>query len=196
MKMYQDWDRGLILRRVKAVEVMKEYNASYDKMFDDSDDTPYQQVLEERSDILRRIFKHVGRGVHIEQTLRCEFGDRISIGDGVNVGCDCIMFDGGGITIGDQTYIGPRVAIYTSNHATDPDERLAGACWDLPVKIGERSWIGGGSIINAGSSIGSGTVIGSGSVVRGRIPSGVVASGVPCRVIRKITEADKTGFTG
>ena len=36
-----------------------------------------------------------------------------------------------------------------------------------------------------------GTVIGAGSVVTKDIPSGVVAVGVPCRVLREITEEDK-----
>lgn len=34
----------------------------------------------------------------------------------------------------------------------------------------------------------------SGSVVTKNIPSNVVAAGVPCKVIREITEADKTGY--
>lgn len=41
-----------------------------------------------------------------------------------------------------------------------------------------------------GVTIGSGTVIGAGSVVTHDIPAGVLAAGVPCRVIREITEED------
>ena len=52
-------------------------------------------------------------------------------------------------------------------------------------------WIGSGAVILAGTTIGDNTVIGAGSVVKGNIPSGVVAAGVPCRVIREITEADR-----
>ena len=42
-----------------------------------------------------------------------------------------------------------------------------------------------------GVTIGSNTVIAAGSVVNRDIPSGVIAAGNPCRVIREITEADK-----
>lgn len=42
-----------------------------------------------------------------------------------------------------------------------------------------------------GVTIGEGTVIGAGSVVTHDIPQGVIAAGVPCRVIRKLTEADR-----
>ena len=38
------------------------------------------------------------------------------------------------------------------------------------------------------------TNIGSGSVITKDIPSNVIAAGVPCKVIRVITEADKTGY--
>ena len=40
-------------------------------------------------------------------------------------------------------------------------------------------------------TIGSDTVIGAGSLVNKDIPSGVLAAGNPCRVIRKVTEQDK-----
>lgn len=45
-----------------------------------------------------------------------------------------------------------------------------------------------------GVTIGSNTVIGAGSVVNRDIPDGVVAVGNPCRVLRKITEEDKTKY--
>ena len=38
--------------------------------------------------------------------------------------------------------------------------------------------------------IGEGSVIGAGSVVTSDIPSNSLAAGVPCRVIREITEED------
>ena len=37
-------------------------------------------------------------------------------------------------------------------------------------------------------------IIGSGSVIKKDIQANVVAAGVPCKVIREITEADKTGY--
>lgn len=49
--------------------------------------------------------------------------------------------------------------------------------------------------VNPGISIGNNTVIGSGSVVTNHIPSGVLAAGVPCRVIREITELDSIEYS-
>lgn len=43
-------------------------------------------------------------------------------------------------------------------------------------------------------TIGDNTVIGGGSVVTKNIPSGVVAVGNPCRVLREITDDDKDKY--
>lgn len=58
--------------------------------------------------------------------------------------------------------------------------------YNLPVKIGKRCWIGAGAIILPGVTVGDDTVIGAGSVVTKDIPSGVVAVGNPCRVIKTL----------
>lgn len=64
----------------------------------------------------------------------------------------------------------------------------------VPIKVGNNVWIGAGSTILAGAEIGDNTVIGAGSVVTRSIPSNVVAVGVPCRVLREITEKDKNTY--
>ena len=58
------------------------------------------------------------------------------------------------------------------------------------MHIGNRVWIGAGTIILPGVTIGDDSVIGAGSVVTKNIPSGVVAVGNPCRVLREINEHD------
>ena len=45
--------------------------------------------------------------------------------------------------------------------------------------------------ICGGVTIGDGCVIGAGSVVTKDIPADCLAAGVPCRVIRPITDADR-----
>lgn len=181
-KMYNDLTTELIQAREQAVFLTNEYNASFG------------QPQAEREAILRQLLKSVGSGAHFEPSFRCEFGFNISIGDNFYANFDCVMLDGGGIEIGNNVLLGPRVGIYTSNHAIDPAERVAGGWYAKPVKIGNNVWVGGGVNINQGVTIGDNTVIGSGSVVTRSIPANVVAAGVPCRVIRKITEVDRTGF--
>lgn len=57
------------------------------------------------------------------------------------------------------------------------------------VYVGEGTWIGAGSTVIQGVKIGRWSQIGAGSVVVNEIPDGVLAYGVPCRVIRKLGES-------
>lgn len=68
--------------------------------------------------------------------------------------------------------------------------------WKLPwpITVGDNVWIGANVSVLPGVTIGSDTIIGAGSVVNRDIPSGVIAAGNPCKVIRKITEADKQKY--
>ena len=59
-----------------------------------------------------------------------------------------------------------------------------------PITIGNNCWIAGNVTVCGGVTIGDGCVIGAGSVVTRDIPPNSLAVGVPCRVIRGITEAD------
>ena len=59
------------------------------------------------------------------------------------------------------------------------------------ITIGDNVWIGGNAVICPGVHIGDNVVIGAGSVVTKDIPAWSLAAGNPCRVLRKITEADK-----
>ncbi len=80
---------------------------------------------------------------------------------------------------------------HTAGHPVHPKTRASGYEYGKSVTIGDRIWIGGSVVIVPGVHIGNDTVIGAGSVVTKDIPDGVIAAGNPCRVIRKITEADR-----
>lgn len=49
-------------------------------------------------------------------------------------------------------------------------------------------WLGGDVKILAGVMIGNNTIIEAGSVVTKDIPENVIAVGIPCKVLREITE--------
>lgn len=181
-EMYNDLTPELIQSRERAVVLTNEYNRNV------------EHSPQEKRAILKQLFKTLGEDVYLGPDFRCEFGFNIAIGDRFYANFDCIILDGASVDIGDDVLFGPRVGIYTANHAIDPTERAAGACYAKPVKIGNRVWIGAGVHIMQGVEIGENTIIGAGSVVTKSIPANVVAAGVPCNVIRPITDQDKSGF--
>jgi carbonic anhydrase/acetyltransferase-like protein (isoleucine patch superfamily) len=64
--------------------------------------------------------------------------------------------------------------------------------------VGAGSLIGIGAIVLGGAKIGAGTLVAAGAVVPpGReIPAGVLVAGVPGRVVRELTDADRAVFSG
>lgn len=56
------------------------------------------------------------------------------------------------------------------------------------IRIGNNVFIGGYSTILYDVTIGNNVIIGAGSLVNKDIPDGVIAAGVPCRVIGKFDE--------
>ena len=181
-QIYNDFDQDLFNRRIEAKRLFRQFNLT------DDEETP------KRQDIMRRLFRRVGERVWIEPNFACEFGKNISIGDDVYINFGCVILDCGQVSIGNNTLIGPNVGLYSGNHTLDAQERMAGGLIPKDIHIGNRVWIGGNAILLPGVNIGDDSVIGAGSVVTHNIPSGVLAAGNPCRVIRKITEKDKTNF--
>ncbi len=56
--------------------------------------------------------------------------------------------------------------------------------------------VGIGAIVLGRARIGAGTLVAAGSVVLPgtRLPAGVLVAGVPCRVVRELTDADRESF--
>lgn len=180
--MYNDFDADLSRRGVLAKKTFRKYNITED------------DEIELRQNILKDLFKSVGKNVWIEPDFRCQFGKNITIENDVYMNFGCIILDCAEVTIGEHSLFGPNIGIYTINHAIDSEERIHGGCYAKPVHIGKRVWLGGDVKILPGVSIGDDTIIGAGSIVTKDIPSGVIAVGNPCKVIRKITQSDKTDY--
>lgn len=87
------------------------------------------------------------------------------------------------VIIGTGTSFSFKNTIITSTHEYGDWSTVIGR----PVVIGEYCWITTGVTILPGVTIGDHTVIGAGSVVTHDIPSGVLAAGNPCEVIREIS---------
>ena len=179
---YNDFDDDLFQRRVEAKKLFRAYNKTDD-----------DQVAE-RKQLMERLFKKVGENVWIEPDFRCEFGKNITIEDNVYINFGCVILDCAEVTIGANTLLGPNIGLYAANHSIDAEERIHGGCCGKPIHIGKNVWLGGDVKVVPGVSIGDNTIIGTGSVVTKSIPANVIAVGNPCKVLREITEADKTNY--
>ena len=127
----------------------------------------------------------------INPPFYCDYGTHISVGKNFFANYNCTIIDVAKMTIGDNCQFAPNVSIYTAGHPIHPAVRNTLYEYGISVTVGDNVWIGGNSVILPGVHIGSNVVIGAGSVVTKDIPDWCLAAGNPCRVIRKITEADR-----
>lgn len=154
---------------------------------------------EERNRVLSELFGRLGKNARVNQPIYLDYGYNIHLSDNSFINMHCTLLDTGPIVIGENTMIGPDVKIYTAVHALDGAERFwleeggiaAVKTYTAPVKIGNLTWIGGGSIILPGVTIGNNVVIGAGSVVTESIPDNAIACGNPCRIKKWNTASTK-----
>lgn len=159
--------------------------------------TDYQ--VEERKEILQEILGELNENVTLQGPITFHYGRHTKIGRNTFINFNFTCQDDAEVTIGEHCDFGPNVTIVTPMHPLLPDERLKLMCPDgearrlcyaEPVRIGSNCWICANVTILPGVTIGEGCVIGAGSVVSKSIPPYSLAAGNPCRVIRRLSEAD------
>ncbi len=175
-ELYYAFDPELIADRLRASLLCERFNAT----------SATQDA--ERREILEELLGHIGEDVTILPPFRCDYGYLLSIGKRSFINYNAIILDSVPVTIGERTWIGPGLQLYTACHPLDAATRTAPRPLEsaAPIAIGDDVWLGGGVIILPGVTIGAETVIGAGSVVTHDIPPRVVAVGNPCRVIRQL----------
>ena len=146
--------------------------------------------------IINKLFGKTGEGSFVNPPFYCDYGSHIEVGKNFFANYNCTMLDVGMIRIGDNVQIAPNVSIYTAGHPVHPATRNTLYEYGIDVTIGNNVWIGGNVVICPGVTIGDNAVIGAGAVVTKDIPAWSIAAGNPCRVIRKITEADRNRYYG
>lgn len=119
-------------------------------------------------------------GHHVGMSSPCLWAkERITIGNYVNIGGDCIIMDSDAHNLDWRVrdsgeMFAPMVSM--DNHTAK--------C--APIVIKDHVLIGVRSIILKGVTIGEGSVIGAGSVVVKDIPANCIAAGNPCKVIKRM----------
>lgn len=170
--------------------LLQEQLTCLDRLYDFNQTRPTE--LERREALLREMFAEIGEGCCIEPPLHANWGGRhVHFGRNIYANFNLTLVDDTHIYVGDFTQFGPNVVVATAGHPLLPELREQGLQYNAPVHIGRNCWIGAGAILVPGVRIGDNVVIGAGSVVTKDIPSGCVAVGNPCEVLRPIGDRDR-----
>ena len=187
-KLFCPGDPALRALKLKAHNLCTRYNATFE------DETEIRTVL------LSELFGSLGAGSFLQGPIYVHYGCHTTIGDRFVGNFNLPIQDDARVTIGNDCNFGPGATIVTPVHPMLPDERKLlklpdgsekRVCYAKPVIIGDNCWFGANVTVCPGVTIGDNCVIGAGSVVTRDIPSDSFAAGVPCRVIRRITESDR-----
>lgn len=136
-------------------------------------------------DYLSRITgREIDSSVTLLPPFYVDYGKNIRIGKGCWIQQGCTFFDRGGITLGNDVFIAPKVNLITINHDPNPDNRSA--TYGRPIVIEDKVWIGINSTILPGVTIGYGAIVGANSVVTHDVPPMTVVGGNPAKVIKEI----------
>lgn len=178
-KLYDPFQEGMIEERTKSHKLCRLYN--------NTDET----MLKKRKKILDKLLPERAEGVYLQGPIYFDFGTNISMGKNSYANFNFVVLDEGKVRIGDNVFIGPNVTLATAIHPLCWQDRNTGKEYTGGITIADNCWIAAGVTVCGGVTIGEGCVIGAGSVVTKDIPANSLAAGVPCRVIRQITEADR-----
>ena len=130
----------------------------------------------ESADIIGRVTLEENCSIWFGAVLRGDCNS-IHIGKGSNIQDNCTV------------HVGHKEVVEIGEYVTVGHNAIIHGC-----KIGSHTLIGMGAIILNNAEIGEGTIIGAGSLVTSnkKIPSGVLCIGSPAKVIRELTEEERT----
>lgn len=113
---------------------------------------------------------------------------KLKVGKDTFIGDNCKITGGeSSVSIGDYCDISGNVCFVTGTHEIDlTGNHIAGKGYCQDISVGNRVWIGFGSIILGGVTINDNVIIAAGSLVNKDIPSNCIYGGVPAQLIRPL----------
>lgn len=111
----------------------------------------------------------------------------VTIGTDSHVDHSSVLYGQGGLQIGEHCAIAGGTLIYTQTNADSRRDGTFVTCQPTvydAVNIGLGCWLGVGVRVLPGVEIGAATHVGAGAVVTASLPPGVIAVGVPARIVR------------
>jgi maltose O-acetyltransferase len=137
-----------------------------------------------RGKLMTPLLKYCGKNLKLAPSVNIYNPSRLSVGHNVYIGFNTYIGDGD-ISLEDEVVIGPFCSITGGNHLfREGSVRFGGYAYHQ-VKIGAGSWLGSHVSILAGVTIGKGCLIASGAVVTKDVPDGIIAGGVPAKIIKE-----------
>ncbi len=142
----------------------------------------------QRADVLS-----LADGVSLYAQTRLVLGDVVADPCvGIRIGARTIVNVGGylsgegGLEIGEDVLIGPHAKLLSAGHAIDEGDVIIARnrITRAKITIEDGAWIGAGAIVLEGVTIGRGAVVAAGALVRQDVPAGMVAAGMPARLVR------------
>ena len=131
----------------------------------------------------------LGRGTVVGSFTKIKAAEGVlSTGVGTRIATGCFLdAQSGGLSIGNGVLIGANSVIITGSYrygqlGVPLDEQ---GFTSQGTRIGDNTFIGSNCVVLDGSDIGNDVIVSPGSVVSGRVPSSVIVSGNPARVIFK-----------
>lgn len=171
-------------------EIMEAQTRCLERLYDYNATRPGE--AQKRQALLREMFAEIGENCYIEPPFHANWaGAHVHFGSNVYANFNLTCVDDTHIYVGDNTMFGPNVTLAAAGHPILPELRAKGYQYNLPICIGKNCWLGAGVIVLPGVTIGDNVVVGAGSVVTKDLPSDVLALGVPCRVVRKVSDHDR-----
>ena len=154
---------------------------------------PYDQREAIRDTWMELTGAAVDEAFHLIPPLYSDHGLNIRVGRNVFINQACMLNDIGGIEIGDDVMIGPRVSLLTAGHPLDPSRRRRQIV-AAPIAIERNVWLGAGATVLQGVTVGSDAVVAAGAIVTRDVPPRTLVAGVPAQVLREIgADGDDSG---
>lgn len=112
-------------------------------------------------------------------------GHGLTVAQDTYIGPRCYLGAAAPITIGRGCLIGGNVQMIAEQHRFDETAPIAEqGVTRLGIRIGDNCWIGNGAIVLDGVVLGEGCVVGAGAVVTKSFPAYSVIVGVPAKATR------------
>jgi acetyltransferase-like isoleucine patch superfamily enzyme len=112
----------------------------------------------------------------------CQHREGLKLGKNTDIGAFTYINAKYGVEIQENVQVGSHCSIYS--HSTIDDKKGK-------ITIKKNARIGSHSVVMPGVTIGENSVVGAFSFVNKDVPSNVVVTGIPTKIIKKITQKNR-----